>query len=205
MKTLAALAALFLALDVHAAGFLLAGERVRFDEHQKPQLSARQIGATSGALREGLTRWAATPRGAALVRKFDTAEYEIEIFEQAIEGGSGEAPQPGIATLFGAGNREKLKRYTLVLNSDFRPPSNVTFPIHDRPANAADIMAAAWAAEMLHIDFYSRGISLPHHSRADFQSEWRDVAAQLGYPAMRHGDDDDHIYGRRGATVIFWR
>ena len=184
---------------------MLAGERVRFDAQHKPELTAHQIDATSDAVRQGLTRWAATPRGAELVRKFNTAEYEIDVFEQAIEGGSGEAPQPGIATLIGAGNHEKVKHYTLILNSDFHPPANGTYPILDRPSNAADVMAAAWAAEMLHIDFYSRGISLPHHSRGDFQSEWRDVAAQLGYPALHHGDDEDRAYGRRGATVIFWR
>jgi hypothetical protein len=39
---------------------------------------------------------------------------------------------------------------------------------------------------MLHVDFYSRGISLPHHQRADFQDEWRVVARELGYPEMKH-------------------
>ena len=60
-------------------------------------------------------------------------------------------------------------------------------------------MAAAIAGEMLHVDFYSRGISLPHHQRRDFQAEWRDTARQLGYPDMKHEDDDDTTRIRRFA------
>jgi hypothetical protein len=50
-------------------------------------------------------------------------------------------------------------------------------------------MAAAWAGEMLHIDFYSQGISLPHHERADFQEQWRLVAGELGFPMLPHEED----------------
>jgi hypothetical protein len=53
------------------------------------------------------------------------------------------------------------------------------------------MMAAAWAAEMLHIDFYARGISLPHHSRSDFQSEWLIIATQLGFPNLPHEDESE--------------
>jgi len=60
-----------------------------------------------------------------------------------------------------------------------------------QPATAADQMAAAWAGEMLHIYFYSTGISLPHHQRADFQQEWHLMAAELGLPNMPHADDDE--------------
>ena len=70
------------------------------------------------------------------------------------------------------------------------------------PTTPAQVMAAAWAAEMLHIDFYSRGISLPHHSRTDFQTEWREVARQLGFPYLAHGDESDENH--RGPKVIFW-
>ena len=56
----------------------------------------------------------------------------------------------------------------------------------DEPATPADVMAAAFGAEMLHIDFYSRGISLPHHERPDFQREWRAIAVELGMPGLRH-------------------
>lgn len=42
---------------------------------------------------------------------------------------------------------------------------------------------------MLHIDFYSQGIVLPHHGRADFQRAWREVARQLGFPGLEHDDE----------------
>ena len=64
-------------------------------------------------------------------------------------------------------------------------------------------MAAAWAAELLHIDFYSRGISLPHHQRADFQREWRAIAEELGFPTMPHGEDEEREgYGNDRVTFV---
>ena len=79
-------------------------------------------------------------------------------------------------------------------------------------AQTADSAAVVWAInelgsgldvgrEMLHVDFYARGISLPHHQRDDFQSEWQAVAAELGFPALRHNDEDDRRSRRRGAIV----
>jgi hypothetical protein len=181
---------------------LLAAEGVHFDDHLKPQFTAHQISATSAATRDGLELWAATERGRNEIRRFDTSEYEIIVLEDRIDSASGEAPQPGIATLLGANDRAKLKSYELILNPEFRPAVEATRMSSGEPTTPAQAMAAAWAAEMLHIDFYSRGISLPHHSRADFQEEWREVASQLGFPYLAHGDESDN---RRGPNVIFWR
>jgi hypothetical protein len=50
-------------------------------------------------------------------------------------------------------------------------------------------MSTAWAAEMLHIDFYARGIPLPHHERPDFQERWQSVASELGFPVLQHDTD----------------
>jgi hypothetical protein len=182
---------------------LLAAERVHFDDHLKPQFTAHQISATSAATRDGFELWAATERGRNEIRRFDTSEYQIIVLEDRIDSASGEAPQPGIATLLGASDRAKLKTYELILNPEFRPAVEATAMSSGEPTTPAQVMAAAWAAEMLHIDFYSRGISLPHHSRADFQKEWREVARELGFPFLAHGDEsDDH---RPGPRVIFWR
>lgn len=182
---------------------LLAAERVHFDDHLAPQFTAHQLSATSAATRGGLELWAATERGRNEIRRFETSEYEITVVEDRIDSASGEAPQPSIATLLGANDRAKLKSYELVLNPEFRPAVEATTMSHGEPTTPAQAMAAAWAAEMLHIDFYSRGISLPHHSRADFQEEWREVARQLGFPYLAHGDEsDDH---HPGPKVIFWR
>lgn len=204
MKTLAfAAASLLFAIGAGAAGFELANERVRFDENSKPLFSAHQISSTAASTRAGFERWAATPRGRELIRRFDTNQYAIEIFEQTIDGGSGEAPQPSIATMMAADDRTKLKTYVLVLNPAFAPPMNTTRVFND-PSTPADVMAVAWAAEMLHVDFYSRGISLPHHARGDFQAEWREIAGQLGFPELKHGEGDEGVY-RRGPRIIFWR
>jgi hypothetical protein len=180
---------------------LLAAERVHFDDHLKPQFTSHQISATSAATRGGFEQWAATERGRDEIRRFDTGEYQIIVLEDRIDSASGEAPQPGIATLLGANDRAKLKTYELVLNPEFRPAVEATVMSSGEPTTPAQVMAAAWAAEMLHIDFYSRGISLPHHSRADFQEEWREVARELGFPYLAHGDDSDNHHGPR---VIFW-
>jgi hypothetical protein len=51
-------------------------------------------------------------------------------------------------------------------------------------------MAIAWAGEMLHIYFYARGISLPHHERPDFQEQWVAIASELGMATVRHDDGD---------------
>ncbi|MGZ8853384.1 MAG: hypothetical protein ACXW2X_08305, partial [Thermoanaerobaculia bacterium] len=114
----------------------------------------------------------------------------------------GRAPQPGIATLVSAGDRAKLKSYAIILNPTFFRVTKDQAPYPNEPHTAADVMAAAFAAEMLHVDFYSRGISLPHHERADFQREWRTIAAELGMDGLRHDDDDER--DRRGPVVQFF-
>ena len=76
--------------------------------------------------------------------------------------------------------------------------------LRGHPTTPADLMAIAWAGEMLHIDFYSRGISLPHHSRPDFQEEWHRVAEELGYPSATHTDQvDEPMRGR--PRIVIWR
>jgi hypothetical protein len=50
-------------------------------------------------------------------------------------------------------------------------------------------MAAAWAGEMLHIYYYSKGIGLPHHSRPDFQVNWQTMTRELGMAGLPHGND----------------
>ena len=99
-----------------------------------------------------------------------------------------------------ATDHTKTKAYDLILNPTFGLPKGV-LSLSGEPSTPADMMAAAWAAEMLHIDFYARGISLPHHQRDDFQTEWEAVAAELGFPTLRHNDEDERRYRHRGAIV----
>jgi len=147
----------------------------------------------SAATRDGFARWAATEHGRAIIARFDG---QIVVTEDANEGGAGRAPEPGIATLSSIGTRT----YSLILNPNFVLPEGMV-PLPNQPATPADMMAAAWAGEMLHVDFYARGISLPHHQRDDFQSEWQAVAAELGFPALRHNDEDERSYRRSRAIV----
>ncbi|MGZ7040999.1 MAG: hypothetical protein ACXVH7_04320 [Thermoanaerobaculia bacterium] len=183
--------------------FILSGERVRFDEHVRPQFTANQIQTVSAATRAGLAEWAATEHGKKLIEKFSTSEYEIVVTEDLHEISPGRAPQPGLAILLAADNRRKLKTYNIILNPTFFEVSKDQAPMPDEPATPADVMAAAFAAEMLHIDFYARGISLPHHERPDFQREWRAIAAELGMPGLRHDEyDDTGSYRRRRAPLV---
>ncbi|HYS54690.1 MAG TPA: hypothetical protein VER58_13105 [Thermoanaerobaculia bacterium] len=147
----------------------------------------------SPATRDGFTRWAATEHGRALIAHLDG---QVIVMEDANEEAAGRAPEPGIATLASMGPRV----FSIVLNPNFVLPKGMV-PLPGQPATPADMMAAAWAGEMLHIDFYSRGISLPHHQRDDFQQEWSAVAAELGFPALRHNDEDERQYRRRRAIV----
>lgn len=170
---------------------LLAGEPVRFDGKMTPQFTDNQLRNTAESTRAGLTKWAATPHGRRLMARFNSSEYEIRVAEDAGEDGAGRAPQPGIAELVQAGDHSRRKIYRLILNPRFNLPKGFQpFP-SPRPARPADVMAAAWAAEMLHIDFYARGISLPHHRRTDFQEEWRELAAEIGFPLLTHDDDSE--------------
>jgi hypothetical protein len=171
--------------------FVLAGEPVHFDAQFRPQFTDRQVRNTTDATREGLARWAGTEQGQKLIEQFAAAEYEITITEDTSEGGIGRAPQPGIATLVAAGDHSKLKSYELILNPTFFKIPEGMEPLPNQPVTPADMMAIAWAGEMLHIHFYAQGISLPHHPRPDFQREWREVAAELGMPGLRHDDEDE--------------
>jgi hypothetical protein len=171
--------------------FILAGERVRFDENIRPQFTANQMQTVSAATRAGLAKWAATEHGRKLIARFSTNEYEITVTEDLHEISPGRAPQPGIAALIAADDRKKVKTYRIILNPTFFQVSKDQAPFPDEPATPADVMAAAFGAEMLHIDFYSHGISLPHHERPDFQREWRAIAEELGMPGLRHEEYDE--------------
>ena len=181
----------------------LANERITFDDKCAPHFTESQIKVSAPSVREGLAEWTSTARGCETIRRFDTREYDITVVENALEDSTGQAPPPGIATLAAAADHTKQKRYDLILNPSFKRTTE-TLVFHDEPNTPAQLMAAAWAAEMLHIDFYSRGISLPHHSRADFQREWRELARQLGFPRLEH-DDGDSPRSSPSRRVIFWR
>lgn len=187
------------------AAFILAGEPVQFDGNVRPSFTKLQLTNSADATRAGLTRWAATPEGQRIIRRFDPKEFRVIVSEDFEEGGAGRAPQPGIATLAAAKDHSKLKTYSLILNPTFGLDRGVV-ALPGYPTTAADIMAIAWAGEMLHIDFYARGISLPHHGRRDFQQEWRAVADELGFPALVHADERDEPEAGPHARprVIYW-
>lgn len=174
--------------------FLLAGERVRFDAELRPQFTENQISNSAEATRAGLARWAATGQGRRLIAYFNNKEYKIIITEDSSENGIGRAPQPGIATLIAASDHSKVKAYELILNPRFFSVPRGMAPLPNQPATPSDMMALAWAGEMLHIYLYSEGISLPHHQRSDFQEEWSVMASELGMPAMKHDDDDERRF-----------
>ena len=183
----------------------IAGEAVRFDASMAPQFTPNQLMNSAPATRAGLTRWAATAHGRELIDYFSAGKYEIRITEDADEEGVGRAPQPGLATLVAAGNASQKKSYELVLNPGFfHVPEGMT-PLPNQPMTPADMMAAAWAGEMLHIYFYSQGISLPHHQRSDFQRAWRGVAAELGMSTLTHDDADEYRRAYTPARVIVLR
>ena len=171
-------------------GFRLASERIRFDANARPEFTENQIRYSAEATRSGLVKWAATPRGRSLILRFNSAEYDVTIREDDQDAGAGRAPQPALATLVAATDHTKTKAYDLILNPTFRLPKGA-IPVSREPSTPADMMAAAWAAEMLHIDYYARGISLPHHSRPDFQSEWHIMATELGFPNLPHEDESE--------------
>lgn len=168
-------------------GFILAGERIIFDACV-PRFTHEQIRATSQIVRKGLARWAATERGCALVRRFDRGDYRIFVLEDEREQGMGRAPQPAIGTMVSYDSPRAMKIYQVILNPAFAAMPGMNARPVNGPATASELMAAAWAGEMLHIDFYSRGIVLPHHQRSDFQREWLEIATELGYPALTHDD-----------------
>lgn len=190
----AAAITLLAAADLRA-DFLLAGQRIRFRDDGTPQFTWRQSRGTATATRAGLTRWAATPQGRKLIARFDTKEFEIVVTEDGAEAGFGRAPQPPLATLLAANRSAVRKSYELLLNPRFDVPERFRV-LPGEPATPGQMMAAAWAAEMLHIYFYSIGVSLPHHARDDFRQAWMEVAAQLGWPTMQHRDEPAPRAGR---------
>jgi hypothetical protein len=104
-------------------------------------------------------------------------------------------PTPDAAAAFARNDarREQTtvqKRYELVLNptiaSQYDNGSSIDLGL---PRTASDVMALAWAGEMLHVDFYANGVPLADHDRPDFQDRWLAVAAQLGLPNATHGTE----------------
>jgi hypothetical protein len=176
---------------IAAAAFILAGERVPFNAAQQPVFTEKQVREVGPDVRAGFARWAATRNGRRLIARFNSPEYAIVIAEDATEEGPGRAPQPALATLVGSSDHHAAKVYTIIINPAFRLTAGRNLFPSIQPATTAEMMAAAFSGEMLHVDFYSRGISLPHHQRSDFQEEWRAIARELGYPDMKHQDEDE--------------
>lgn len=176
------------------AAFLLAGEPVAFDDAIRPRFTKRQIAGSSASTRAGFEKWAATGEGRRLISRFRTTQYEVIVIEDDYEPAPGRAPQPGLATFLAAGDAKKTKRYDLILNPYLADQYSAANALRiGRPVTPADVMAAAWAGEMLHIELYADGVRLPHHERDDFQQRWLRVAIELGFPAMRH--HTDHFSG----------
>ena len=181
---------------------LLAGEPLHVDAARAISFTENQRRGSAEPVRAGLVRWAATAHGRAIFDRFMTDEYAVIVREEPAEGGSGLAPQPGIATLAASDDRTQTKTYVIVLDpAPVTIPQGMT-PLPNQPTTTADVMAAAWAAEMLHVSFYARGISLPHHQRSDFQEQWLAVAAELRMPSLTHGEEDDRESRRATMRVI---
>ena len=117
---------------------------------------------------------------------------------------SGRAPQPALATLVAASDHASVKGYVVIVNPEFRVTKGRNVFPSGQPATQTDMMAAALAGEMLHVDFYSRGISLPHHQRDDFQEAWSLAAAELGFPGLRHDDAESGDWRHRQRAVVRW-
>ncbi|HEY0142288.1 MAG TPA: hypothetical protein VGF48_15425 [Thermoanaerobaculia bacterium] len=171
-----------------AVSIVLAGEPVTLTPEVR--FTEKQISMTAPAIREGFVRWAGTRQGQRILRHLAERRCEVHVVEDAGEIGMGRAPQPGIATLVKMSDDSATKQFTLILNPTPREIPKTMTPLPNQPANSADYMAAAWAAEMLHIYFYSKSIPLPHHQRSDFRQDWSIVAAELGFPAMEHTEDE---------------
>jgi hypothetical protein len=168
---------------------LFAGEKLTLDADLLPRFTPHQIASTAAATRAGLERWARTQEGRAILVRLDQDDRIVIVREDPQESSPGRAPQPSLETLLSANNRKVRKRYELVLNpaiaAQYDNPSAIDLGL---PHSASDVMALAWAGEMLHIDFYARGVPLPPHERPDFQERWTAVAAQLRLPNATHGE-----------------
>jgi hypothetical protein len=182
--------------------FVLAGEPLSFDAGLQPRFSESQLRSCAPSTREGLTRWAATANGRRMLEHFNSNEYSVRVMEDPAESGAGRAPQPGLATLIAAADHSRLKRYDLILNPGYGAATRFD-AVPGKPSTPGDMMAVAWAAEMLHIYYYSKGISLPHHERADFQQDWREIAGELGFPSVKHDGSEAPDVSRR-ARVTYW-
>ncbi|HYH09709.1 MAG TPA: hypothetical protein VEK11_21855 [Thermoanaerobaculia bacterium] len=174
--------------EARGGGFVLGGEAVQFDAELRPQFSERQVLASAASTRAGFARWASTAEGKTIIRRFLEPGREVRIVESNDERGLGRAPQPGFATLLAAGDPKTLKVYVVILNpalaDEYRGSRT---PALGWPRTPAEAMSVAWAAEMLHVDFYANGVQLPHHDRNDFQRRWRAVVNALGLPRVEHG------------------
>ena len=202
---LSLLAAIIAHRDPHPTAFVLAGEPIVVDAGGKAGFTANQLRNTADATRGGFLKWAGTRQGQELIARFNAREFEVMIEEDGSESGVGRAPQPPLATLFAASDHARRKSYRLILNPNFDLPRGFA-PMRGEPATSADLMAAAWAGEMLHIDYYARGISLPHHERPDFQEEWREIAREIGFPNLPHtAEDEDEPVRYPRPRVTRWR
>ena len=167
---------------------MLASEPVHFDRDFNPQFTKTQIAGSDDATRAGLARWAKTPHGREILEYFAPPEYVIRVHEDTDEPAAGRAPQPGIGTFVFVHDHSRPKTYDIILNPAFFKLPDGMHPLLNMPATPADMMAIAWAGEMLHVYFYAHGIVLPHHSRGDFQDEWQAMADELHMPLVTHKD-----------------
>jgi hypothetical protein len=147
--------------------------------------------ASAEATRAGLLRWAATGEGRSILARFQAKDRQVIVVESDDESTIGRAPQPGFVTLLAAGDPKQLKTYWLIVNpalaAQYDRPKAIELGF---PRTPSDVMALAWAGEMLHIEFYAAGIPLPHHDRSDFQKRWRLVADALGLWRVEHVTDE---------------
>lgn len=180
-----------------AAVIVLGGQPVPFGSSTAPQFTSDQLHVTAEATRAGLARWAATAEGQRILAYFAANHIIINVTEDADEPGLGRAPDPRLQILVAAAKHTRVQSFDIVLNPQFFRIPEGWVPLPNEPTTPADAMAAAWAGEMLHVYFYAQGIALPHHARADFQAEWREVASQLGWPSMTHDDETSLIKSRR--------
>lgn len=171
------------------SALMMANEPVWFDNYERPQFTANQTTQTAAATRDGVARWAQTPHGRMLLARLNPREFQVTIVEDPWEEGAGKAPQPGLATLLAAPNHAVMKSYEIILNPMYGNYARAG-SIRGMPSSQSDLTSLACAGEMLHVEFYARGISLPHHSRDDFQREWREIANELGFPTVPHGTED---------------
>lgn len=170
-------------------GLVLAGEPVTFSRRWVPEFTAAQVEKTVSSTRRGLAKWALTKEGRAWVEKWRSGEFEVIVVENAAREALGEAPAPGLATLAASDDRTKLKRFTINLNPYMAADFTRERVRYAEIPTPDDAMALAWAGEMLHVSFYASGIALPHHGRPDFKQRWHDVAMQLGFGKVAHGEN----------------